>query len=383
MVAGTFGAGGNCCQPWLVRLNSVGTPVWQLLYDAPGLAGANNMQPTPDGGYVIAGEGLDLLAFRVDADGAIEWAKNYGPGGNTHCRVFLTSEADYLLLGGTPLEDDGFHSNGRVLRLDQDGNILWQKVLGEFGVSEYFTSATIAHNGNIVIAGMSVGDYWVLEMDLSGNVVWEKTYGGSMEDDAWTITPVRDRLYIVVGSSDSFAAGGLRNWWALLISDTGRILAQRSYGGPDAEDPNVVIETSDGGAMIGGGTGSFGAGFSDIWLIKFDARGRIQWQKTYGVNRTDHAWHIQELPSGGYIVVGDSYLYPAEYDFWLMAIDENGNVQHGECGEISDTNVIPFPTNAVAVSQSSPVYDPDIMATDLLVNAVEQPFPIEDCTPGE
>jgi hypothetical protein len=381
MVAGTWGAGFACCQPWLIRMNAVGTPLWQLVYDAPGLAGANNMQPASDGGWVIAGEGLDLLAFKVDAAGVVVWAKNYGPGGGTHCRVFPTSAGDYLLLGGTTLEDDGFNGNGRVLRLDQDGNILWQRVLGEFGVNEYFTSAAIAHNGNMVIAGASGGDYWVLEMDLSGNVVWEKSYGGPMEDDAWTITGIRDGFYMVVGSSDSYAAGGLRNWWALLLSQTGQLLAQRSLGGPDAEDPNVVIGTSDGGAMIGGGTGSFGAGFSDIWLVKFGPRGNIQWQKTYGVNRTDHAWHIQELQSGGYIVIGDSYMYPAEYDVWLMAIDANGNVQYGACGEISDTNVIPFATGAAAVSLSSPVFDPAVMATDLPVNALEQPFPIEDCTP--
>jgi hypothetical protein len=383
MMAGTYGAGGgNCCQPWLTKLDNLGTPIWQLLYEAEGLAGANNMQQTSDGGYIFAGEGVNLLAVKVDADGNVEWSKNYGEGGHTLARVFITPDDDYLILGTTKLEDDGFHSNGRLVKVDQQGNVLWQKVMGQFGVSEYFTSATVAHNGNYLIVGMNAGNYWVVEFDQSGDVVWQKTYGGPYEDDAWTVTRFRDHLYIVVGSSDSFAQGGLRNWWAILISETGDLILEQAFGGLDSEDPNIVIETSDGGAMIGGGTGSFGAGGSDIWLIKFDSRGRIQWQKTYGLNRTEHAWHIQELPSGGYMVVGDSYLYPATYDIWLMVIDENGDVRFGDCGEIGDTFVSPIPTSATVQVSSTPVIDTDIEAVDFRVDIVEQILPIEDCPPG-
>ncbi len=382
ILAGTYGAGFECCRPWLVWLDSHGTPTRQLLYEADELAGANNLQSTPDGGYIMSIEGITMMAVKVDADGNVEWAKSYGEGGYIHTRVYVTSDDDYLLVGATSLDDDGFHNNGRVMRLDPYGNVLWDKVIGQYGVNEYFTSATVAHNGNNVVAGMKGGNYWVLEVNPSGNVVWEKTYGGPLEDDAWTITRIQDRFYMVVGSSDSFAAGGLRNWWAIVITETGNVVWQYSLGGPDAEDPNVVIETSDGGAMIGGGTGSFGAGMSDLWLVKFDSRGQIKWQKTYGVNRTEHAWHIWERPSGGYVVVGDSYLYPDTYDIWLMAIDPQGNVQYGDCGEVGNSSVIPFQTYATVTSPSSPVVDKNIRAVDLTVDVVEQTLPIEDCTPG-
>jgi hypothetical protein len=382
IMAGTYGAGFECCKPWLIQLDSRGEPVWKLFYEADGLAGANNIQKTSDGGYIMSGEGVNMMAVKVDADGNVEWAKNYGEGGYTHGRVFITSNDDYLLIGATALDDDGVKNNGRVLRLDQQGNVLWDKVIGQYGVNEYFTYATVAHNGNNIIAGMNAGNYWVLEIDYSGNVVWQKSYGGIYEDDAWTVTRIRDRFYMVVGSSDSFAQGGMRNWWAIVLTETGQVVWENSFGGSDAEDPNVVIETSDGGAMIGGGTGSFGAGYSDIWLIKFDARGQIQWQKTYGVDRTEHAWHIQELPSGGYVVIGDSYFYPATYDIWLMVIDENGDVQLGDCGEVGDTFVTPIPTNATVQSPTISVIDKNIRVIDLSVDVVEQTSPIEDCTPG-
>jgi hypothetical protein len=328
-------------------------------------------------------EGVTMMAVKVDADGNLEWAKSYGEGGHTLARVSVTSDDDYLLVAGTGLDDDGTRLNGRVMRLDVDGNVLWDKVIGQYSVNEYFTSATVAHNGNNIVAGMNAGDYWVMEIDPSGNVVWEKTYGGPYEDDAWAITRIQDRFYMVVGSSDSFAGGGLRNWWALVITETGQVVWQNAFGGPDAEDANVVIGTSDGDAMIGGGTGSFGAGMSDLWLIKFDSRGRIEWQKTYGVYRTEHAWHIWELPSGEYVVIGDSYLYPATYDIWLMAIDSDGNVRFGDCGEVGSTSVIPIQTSATVASPSTPVIDKNMRVVDITVDVVEQTLPIDDCTPGD
>ena len=72
MLGGTFGAGsGSCCQPWLVKLKPDGSVDWHMTYEAPGLGGANNIQPTSDGGYVIAGEGIDLFVVKVDADGQL------------------------------------------------------------------------------------------------------------------------------------------------------------------------------------------------------------------------------------------------------------------------------------------------------------------------
>jgi hypothetical protein len=311
IMAGTYGAGGfECCDPWLVWLDSHGNPIRKLIYDSDELAGANNIQATSDGGLIMSIEGQNMMAVKLDTDGYVEWAKSYGEGGYTLARIYVTSEDDYL-------------------------------------------------------------------------VVWEKTYGGSYEEQATMVTRIRDRFYVVVGSTDSFTGGGMRNFWTLVITETGTVVWERSLGGSDADVPYTVIETSDGGVLIGGGTGSFGAGSSDIWLVKFDARGQIDWQKTYGLYRTEHAWHVRELPSGGYVVVGDSYEYPVTYDVWLMAIDENGNVQFGNCGDVGDTFVTPIQTHTAIQSPTTPVINKDMRVVDISVNVVEQTLPIEDCTPWE
>lgn len=383
ILAGTYGAGFACCKPWLLKLTPDGSVEWQLTYQALGLAGANDLQPTSDGGFVMAGEGIDLQAVKVDANGSIQWVKNYGEGGYTLGRVLVTSDDNYLVLGPTDLLDDGYRPNGRVIKLDQNGDVLWQKVIGLYGSPEYFTSATNAYNGNYILAGMSRGDYWVMELDLSGNVVWQNNYGGPREDTGLVVTGVLDKYYLVVGASDSFAEGGLRNWWAILLDDSGEMVEQLTLGGPDAEDPHTAISTSDGGFMIGGGSGSYGAGRGDLWLVKFDADLQIEWQKAYGTRwRTEHAWQIQELPTG-YAVIGDSYLWPDQYDIWLMTIDREGNIQHGDCGSVTDTDASPVRTRAMAEPVRFPAHDTDITPRTLKATTRPVTWPVENCSPGE
>jgi len=267
--------------------------------------------------------------------------------------------------------------------LDPDGNVLWQKVYGRPFFIDFLTSATVGYNGNFIVAGSSLGDYWVMELDkTTGAIVWDKTYGGALEDTGLVVTKVLKNRYLVVGASETFSAGGMRNWWAVILNESGKLMKELSLGGPDAEDPHTAISTSDGGFMIGGGTGSFGAGFSDIWLVKFDSRARIEWQKAYGVeSRTDHAWQIEET-AAGYSVVGDSYSFlDAVYEIWLMTIDREGNVANGTCGSVADTDATPFRTEAGVRGPGALTFDVSTDARDMDVVATPQEFPIEACGP--
>ena len=156
---------------------------------------------------------------------------------------------------------------------------------------------------------------------------------------------------------------------------------QFTLGGYDAEDPHTAISTSDGGFMIGGGTGSFGAGFSDIWLVKFDSHARVEWQKTYGrPDRTDHAWQIQETATG-YAVIGDSYYFPADYDVWVMTLDRDGNVESGDCGFVGDTHVSAWTTDASTVEDAGVLtWDTRVKSFDMKVRATALTGRIGTCT---
>lgn len=381
VLAGTFGAPFACCQPWLIKLAADGSMQWHVTYDAPGLAGANNLVPTRDGGYVLSGEGTEFMAVKLDANGNVRWAKRYGDGGYTNLRVLETDEGNLLLTGTTWL-GDGNAPNGRAVLLDRDGNVLWQRVYGRPYLVDFIADATVGYDGNFIVAGSSRGDYWVMELDkATGAVVWQNLYGGAHEDTALVVTKILRNRYLVVGASETFSDGGMRNWWALILSDSGKLVKEFSLGGKDAEDPHAAIATSDGGFMIGGGTGSFGAGMSDLWLVKFDSRARIEWQKAYGMaSRTDSAWQIEETPSG-YAIVGDSYAFPDFYEVWLMSIDRGGNVEQGACGSVVDTAAKPVRTSATVRDAGTLPFDARTDALEMEVVATPQEWPIEACVP--
>lgn len=381
ILGGTFGAGFDCCRPWIVKLNPDGSPAWEVTYDAPGLAGANNLIRTRDGGYVFSGEGTSFMVVKIDAEGNVLWARDYGDGGYTHLRVLEADDGRLLLTGATALEDPST-SNGRAVLLDPDGEVIWQKVYGRPGPNEFFTDAIQGYNGNFIVAGSARGDYWLLELDrATGNAIWQNTYGGGAEDTGLDVTPVLKRYYMVVGASDSFSDGGLRNWWAVIVGQNGKVSKEFSLGGADAEDPHAAIATSDGGFLIGGSSGSFNKVAGEIWLVKFDARAKVEWQKTYGIpERSDNAWEIHETATG-YTVIGDSYTFPTEYEHWLMRIDRSGNVEDGGCGAVGDTGVTPKATAANVRPAGSPGIDTKIAPVDLDVVATRLESPIEACAP--
>jgi len=367
-------------KPWLVKLAPNGDIQWQTVYDAPGLAGANNVVPTRDGGYVMSGEGIEFLVVKVAANGRVQWAKNYGDGGYTNLRVMEADNGNILATGTTFLGDGS--ENGRAVLLDPDGNVIWQKVFGTPGLIDFFTQATQAYDGNFIVAGSSLGNYWVLELDAAtGDPVWQKVYGGPYDDTALVVARVMSRRYIVVGASETFNSGGERNWWVVILNQSGKIWRQFSIGGIDAEDPHTVIPTSDGGFMIGGGTGSFGSGFADIWLVKFDSRAQVEWQKTYGLpHRTDSAWQIEETDTG-YSVIGDSYSFPVEYEMWLLTLDKDGNIADDECGIVADTNAVAVETIGATGDPQTVDFDATAATTRLNVIASPQDVLFETCAP--
>lgn len=161
---------------------------------------------------------------------------------------------------------------------------------------------------------------------------WAKVFGGYGNATGFEILATSDGGYAVLGEVSPGPNGNL-DLWLLKLNATGTVEWQYFYGGPGQERPYQIRQTSDGGYAVLGWTNSFGAGYTDAWFLKLDALGSIQWQKAYGGAGTDIASGFQLTSDGGYILVGYSNSHNPGKEFfysidaWIIKLDSMGNVE--------------------------------------------------------
>jgi hypothetical protein len=203
-----------------------------------------------------------------------------------------------------------------------------------------------------------------------------KTYGGAYYDVAYSVQQTSDGGYIVAGVTHSFSAGGY-DIFLIKTDANGNVQWAKTYGGTSGDGAFPVQQTSDGGYIVAGGTWSFGAGSADLFLIKTDANGNIIWAKTYGGTDWDWAESVQQTSDGGYIVAGYTESFSAGgYDIFLIKTDANGEI--GSCSIVQDASPIvnnaPFgvTSRSPAISSPSPIVNsvsPTVTSPNLTVSA--------------
>ncbi|MGB4644533.1 MAG: delta-60 repeat domain-containing protein, partial [Dictyoglomaceae bacterium] len=185
----------------------------------------------------------------------------------------------------------------------------------------------VADGGYIVAGdtrsfGAGWSDAYILKLKSDGSLDWEKTYGGSGYDEAYSIQQVADGGYIVAGETDSFGNSG--DAYILKLQSDGSLDWYETYGGSDDDDAWSIQQTTDGGYIVVGNTNSSGTG-DDAYILKLKSDGSLDWYKTYGGSNYDHAYSIQQVADGGYIVAGDTYSFGTSVDVYILKLDKDGN----------------------------------------------------------
>jgi hypothetical protein len=174
--------------------------------------------------------------------------------------------------------------------------------------------------------GVDSGDIFFIKTDANGNIIWAKTYGGTNYDWAYSVQQTSDGGYIVAGITASFGAGGY-DIFLVKTDANGNLQWAKTYGGTSWDRAFSVQQTSDGGYIVAGWTDSFSAGLGDIFLIRTDASGNISWAKTYGGGSFDRAYSVQQTSDGGYIAAGFTRSFGAGDDnIFLIRTDASGNI---------------------------------------------------------
>lgn len=186
----------------------------------------------------------------------------------------------------------------------------WAHTIGG-GSGDEIRSVQQTSGGGYILAGRTLSfgagsyDAWCLKIDATGCAVWQETYGGSATDDAMAVQSTLDGGYVLAGYTQSFGAGSA-DAWCLKLDASGGVVWQRTYGGSAMDGASAVRPTPDGGFLLVGSTDSFGAGGTDAWCIKLNASGGVSWQKTYGGSRAHSFAATRSTTDGGYVVAGST-----------------------------------------------------------------------------
>jgi uncharacterized delta-60 repeat protein len=383
IVAGStssFGAG--LSDFWVLKLNLAGNIEWQRSYGGSEEDVAYSVQETSDKGYIIAGSsnsfgtGLsDFWVLKLSQDGDIEWQRSYGGSGNdAACSVQQTSDGGYIVGGYTKSLQPGM-AKFWVLKLSSKGSVEWQRAYGG-GIDDYLVSLQQTSDLGFVAAGYSssfgAGAYkfWILKLSSTGQIDWQRAYGGSGEDMLRSLQQTSDKGYIAAGSSSSFGAG-MSDFWVLKLSQYGTVEWQRSYGGSGNDMANSIQQTSGQGYIVAGYTTSFGYGESDSWILKLSSTGAIEWQKTYGGSTEDNLSSIQQTGEGGYIAAGLTGSFGAgDSDMFILKLYSSGAIDPS-CELPGSSNAAALNTSASYPYTFGALQDTGLTAQDTNISPIE------------
>lgn len=312
---------------------------FQLAIGGSGDDYAYSIKRTTDGGYIAAGGTTsfgagsgDFYIVKLDANGILQWTKTIGGTGDDEAKFIVqTTDGGYAVAGYSQSFGAG-NSDFYIVKLDAGGNLQWNRTIG--GTNEDVALAIVqTTDGGYVTAGYTYSfgagdrDYYIVKLDANGNLQWNKTFGGAYYEYGETVIQTTDGGYTMAGFTYSFGAGS-GDYYIVKLDVSGILQWNRTIGGTDADYCLSVIQTTDGGYALAGQVNSFGAGSNDFYIVKLDASGLLQWTRSVGGAALDYGESIMQTTDGGYVIGGLTYSFGAgNQDVFVVKLDAGGNLQ--------------------------------------------------------
>lgn len=297
---------------------------WDRTFGGTGYDYCYTAQPTSDGGYILGGESTSGRSGDKTQAGAGDW--------------------DYW-----------------VVKVDATGTKQWDRTFGG-SAWDYLPAVQQTTDGGYILGGSSISgisgdktqpnlgahDYWIIKLDANGVKQWDRTFGGNNSDMVSAIQQTSDGGYLVGGYSQSGVSGdksqanlGAYDYWVVKITATGVKQWDRTFGGPGIDFLTCLQQTSDGGYLLGGESRTdpnpeitaANSLLFNMWVIKLDANGTRQWDRTFGGSGYDGVARVQQTADGGYLVGGSSTsgisadkTQPSQgsTDYWVLKLTASG-----------------------------------------------------------
>lgn len=329
--------------------------IWSKTYGGPEFDELRCVQETADGGYIASGEtevsdNFYPWVLKVDATGNEQWnwtltqfyfdetyfdvidayslgAQQINDGGYVVCLwLYFMLDTDELIFGG-------------LAKLNAAGEKEWIQIYAEEFSWSFFPTSLIIEDDGYLLAGSSGSPLLtdtdvaiaLLKTDTNGVEQWHQDYQyGDLDDEGYAVCSTTDNGYLVTG----WAQVTVSNYdcWMIKTDGNGNMQWNKTFGTSLYDGSNVAncYKTSDGGYMMGGTTFSYGAGNQDVWMIKTDSSGMMEWNKTFGDARRDYTWSFEQTKDAGYVICRTNNLTNSggdKEDIFVIKIDEDGNTK--------------------------------------------------------
>lgn len=343
-----------------------------------------DIQATADYGFILGGSSLskktgnknednkgdlDYWIWKMDEHGEPEWQKNFGGSQTDILKCIKNTRDGGFILAGNSSSSIGFDKKEDcrggtdfwIIKIDAGKEEMWQRTYGGKGQDD-LTTVICTSDGGYLIGGSSNSDfskdpntksektensrggmdYWIIKLDSNGKEEWQKTYGGCYTDLLKCMTSTKDGGYILGGYSNSTNSGEKSNvnfgtggdYWIIKIDAYGSVVWEKTIGGDKDDQLQSILNTKDGGFLVGGSSLS-GASMhkdrtngkgSDFWILKLDEGGNITWQETFDFGFDDVLTSITETANQNYLIGGYTVIKDGEKsgDYIALKISEKG-----------------------------------------------------------
>jgi hypothetical protein len=343
---------------WLVKIDSGGDIQWSNIYPQTGNdAGANSVVQTSDGGYALIGTSIpsngtdqEVWLIKTDSNGNLQWNKIVETGYtyNSVISLLQTKGGDYVLDGSGSSGATG--NTGWLIETESNGNLLWKQTYENVVPRALIQTS----DGGFAIASAS-GE--LIKTDSKGNVNWETSYPSGTLNFGGSLFQTSDGGYAIAGvknvpGTEPSSTGGSQVW--LVKTDSQGNLQWQSTLNSSTQIDSVtnLIQTKDGGYAIAGSIEASLSSKSYAFLFKTDSKGNMEWTQNYAESLTTIENGLIQNSDRGFILAGSSTGSSSNNGAWLIKTDDNGNAPPVSVSAVYDLSS-PSPVSTSSPSPST------------------------------
>ncbi len=328
----TFSSGAGWADYYLIKTNSSGNVEWQRTYGGNDYDRGRIGRQLDDGGYILIGYRWNtgenrtyIYLLNTSVNGYRNWSADFGDAGNSEGNdVIPTFDGGYAIAGKTDSKGSGGY-DAWMIKTGSQGVVEWEQTFGGTGDDEALAIIQTADSNFALTGYRSSGastDLFLIKIDTSGTVLWEKTFGGAAGDTGFAVQQDTAGNFFLAGVTGSSGAGG-SDGWLIKTNEKGVSVWQQTYGGTgDDRFADLVLSSDDVPVAVG----AMAAADGDIWLLKANASGAQVWSHEYDLDGTDHGFGIAATADGGFIITGTTqHTDSTNSDIVLIKTDSKGN----------------------------------------------------------